>query len=69
MINLKFENNRLEINQYQYLVENVEFFNDTQATVYMENGFAVLLTANETEINDVLQTSAQMIHDTLIGNG
>lgn len=69
MINLKFENKFLTINDYQYLVENVEYFNDTQATVWMNNGFVVLLTANETSINDVMQTSAQMIYDTIMTNG
>lgn len=69
MINLKFENKFLTINDYQYLVENVEYFNDTQATVWMNNGFVVLLTSNETSINDVIQTSAQMIYDTIMTNG
>jgi hypothetical protein len=66
MINLIFTNGLLEINGYKHLVENVEYFNDTQATVWMSNGFAVLLTANDTEINGIVQTSSQMIYDTLI---
>jgi hypothetical protein len=32
------------------------------------NDFAITLVANETTINDVLQTSAQMIYDTLTSN-
>ncbi len=48
---------------YSNLVEigdavNIDVKND-------ENDFAITLVANETSINDVIQTSAQMIIDTL----
>jgi hypothetical protein len=51
---------------YSNLVEigdavNIDVKND-------DNDFAITLVANETTINDVLQTSAQMIYDTLTSN-
>ena len=60
------------INQFVETLTITELYIETNGVfVHLENSvnnFWMVFIANETTINDVLQTSAQMIYDTLTSN-
>jgi hypothetical protein len=64
---LIFENNLLEFRNQYYKVEVAEYYEGycRLNLINEENNIVILLGSNETTINGVLQTSAQMIIDTL----
>ena len=71
MIELLWQNNILTLMEVEYNLESVDVQSDTivQLAIYNDvynTCYTVL--ADSTKINGVLQTSAQMIYDTLTSN-
>lgn len=64
---LIFENNIFEFRNQYYKVELAEYYEGycRLNLINDDNNIVILLGSNETTINGVLQTSAQMIIDTL----
>lgn len=68
MEEITFINNIVTYRGYDYLIGFVELGSDISAIVNLVHDpytFNIALVANQTTINGVLQTSAQMIIDTL----
>jgi len=68
MIELIYINELLTFNGIEYTVANLEATSDINVLAIIENDIyvsVIALVAEETLINGVLQTSAQMIIDTL----
>lgn len=68
MVELIYINGLLTLNGIEYIISNLEATSDMNVLITIQNDiyFSVYaLAANETSINGVLQTSAQMIIDTL----
>ena len=68
MIELIYINELLTFNGIEYTVANLEATSDINVLAIIENDIyvsVIALVAQETLINGVLQTSAQMIIDTL----
>lgn len=68
MLELIYINELLTLNGVQYSVSNLEATSDLNVLLCIYNDVHlsfVVFAANETMINGVLQTSAQMIIDTL----
>lgn len=68
MLELIYSNTLLIFNNEEYNIVLLEATSDTNVYVGIENdvyNYIIVLVANETTINGVLQTSAQMIIDTL----
>lgn len=67
MENLIFKNNILQFRGQSYKVESFEFYEGYVRVnlINEDNNILVLLGENEVSINGVIQTSAQMIIDTL----
>jgi hypothetical protein len=68
MIELIYINELLTFNGIEYTVANLEATSDINVLAIIENDIyvsVIALVAEETMINGVLQTSAQMIIDTL----
>jgi hypothetical protein len=68
MLELIYINQILTFRDIDYNVVNLEATSDVNVLVTIENDIylsVIALVANETTINGVLQTSAQMIIDTL----
>ena len=65
-------NNHSIINQFGEILPITELYIESNGVfVHLENSvnnFWMVFIENETTINDVLQTSAQMIYDTLTSN-
>jgi hypothetical protein len=70
METIKISNHQLEYRNQYYDYGNCEIVgNAVIVNVFdSENNFMIILVKNETTINDVIQTSAQMIYDTLTSN-
>lgn len=68
MLELIYTNTLLIFNNEEYNIVLLEATSDTNVYVGVQNdvyNYIIVLVANETSINGVLQTSAQMIIDTL----
>jgi hypothetical protein len=68
---LKFEKDILTFRELDYTISEITEIDGMQVDVYLTNSgynFQITLLANEVSINDVVQTSAQMIFDTLTNN-
>jgi hypothetical protein len=68
MVELIYINQLLTLNGEEYSVSNLEATSDLNVLLCIQNDVYlsfVVFAANETTINGVLQTSAQMIIDTL----
>jgi hypothetical protein len=67
MEELIFIDNQLTYRGSQYFVANTQPVNDAVFVnlIYEDSDFTITLVANQTTINGILQTSAQMIIDTL----
>lgn len=68
MADLEYINNVLFLNGNSYKITDINKTSDTNVLIGIENDVYVsiiLLVANEVNINDVLQTSADMIIETL----
>ena len=68
MVNYTYINNFLGFNGNLYRVTDVNPTSETNVLVGIENDIyisIILLVANEVTINDILQTSADMIVETL----
>jgi len=67
MEQLIFIDNQLTYRGFQYSVGNTQDVNDAVFVnlIYEDSDFTITLVANETSINGIIQTSAQMIIDTL----
>lgn len=71
MATIQYSNHSI-INQFGETLPITELYIETNGVfVHLENSvnnFWMVFIENETTINDVLQTSAQMIYDTLTAN-
>jgi hypothetical protein len=68
MINLLYNNPILTLNGNSYEISSIDLIDDEIAYLNLfsdKYNFTYAVVANETTINGVLQTSAQMIIDTL----
>lgn len=68
MLKLIYSNTLLIFNNEEYNIGLLEATSDINVYVGIENdnyNYIIVLVANETNINGVIQTSAQMIIDTL----
>lgn len=68
MIELIYINELLTFNDIEYTVSNLEATSDINVLAIIQNDIyvsVIALVADETMINGVVQTSAQMIIDTL----
>jgi hypothetical protein len=71
MIELLWENNLLTLMDVEYQIESVDIQSDIIVNIALFNevyNCTYTVLANTTIINGVLQTSAQMIYDTLTSN-
>jgi hypothetical protein len=67
-----FNNGIINYRGYDYTISFLEMNGNEMVYVNLVNDpytFTVVLVANETTINGILQTSAQMIFDTLSSDG
>lgn len=72
MVELFYENQILQYKGDFYTIVSLEIIDDNLVHVHIMNQIynsIIALVANDTTINDVIQTSAQMIYDTLSSNG
>jgi len=68
MIYLTFYNNELTLDDISYQIESMEKYDDSGVNLHITNSMynaIYTVQANITTINDVLQTSADMIIETL----
>ena len=68
MLELYFDNNFLNYKNQQFEIQDIICDDDFNVNIHIINEFnnvSMLLQANEVSINGVLQTSVQMIIDTL----
>ena len=71
MISVNYNKPEIKIDGQWIEVTMVEKIDDNIVSIFLSNDLNncwFTLLANETTINDVLQTSAQMIYDTLTSN-
>lgn len=71
MVEIVFINNVFTFNSIDYKIVNLDITSESIVIVTIDNDVnysVIALVAGETIINDVLQTSAQMIYDTLTSN-
>ena len=70
MISIEYINDVLMFNSQEFSISelNIESNAVFVHLVNENNDFTMVLVENETTINDVIQTSAQMIYDTLTSN-
>jgi hypothetical protein len=72
MLELIYIDGILVFNGIEYTISNLEISSENVVYATIQNDIylsVIALVANETIINGVLQTSAQMIIDTLSSNG
>ena len=70
MISIKYIDGILMFNGQEFSISELTIESNAVFVhlVNENNDFTMVLVENETTINDVLQTSAQMIYDTLTSN-
>ena len=70
MIELILKDNKLTLSDIVYSFDDIQLIDENQVNIHLYNSeynSIYALISNETTINGVLQTSAQMIIDTLNG--